>query len=401
MERTERHRILLLGAMIALGPMSIDLYLPALPAIEDALDGSAAQAQLTLSAYFLGLAVGQLIYGPVSDRIGRRKPLFFGLTLFVLSALGCAFATSMDALIALRLLQALGGCTGMVVVRAIVRDLYPPQEMARILSLLVLVMGLAPILAPLVGSWIFVAFGWQAVFGVLVVYGLGCLFFASRILPETLKTPSEALQLKRVLSGYGRMLSHRRFMGYALSGGVAQAGMFAYIAVSSFVFIDVYQLTPTQYGLLFGVNAFGLILGSQLNNWILRRYRSERVLRTALLSYAGFGVTLATVATFDIGGLLGIVVPLWFCIASLGFTFPNSTAAAMAPFGDRAGMASALLGTLQFSMAAIASGVVSRFHDESALPMTYAIALCGVLAVTVLRVMTGRVIPEAPLRRGG
>ncbi|WP_029888694.1 multidrug effflux MFS transporter [Polycyclovorans algicola] len=400
MDAPERRRILLLGAIIALAPLSIDLYLPALPTIEDALGGDAAQAQLTLSAYFLGLALGQLIYGPVSDRIGRRKPLFFGLALYAISALGCAFATSMDALIALRLLQALGGCTGMVVVRAMVRDLYTPQEMAKVLSRLVLVMGIAPILAPLIGSWIFVAFGWQAVFGVLVAYGLGCLFLAARVLPETLKTPSEALQFGRVLKGYGRMLSHRRFMGYALSGGIAQASMFAYIAVSSFVFIDVYQFTPTQYGLLFGINAFGLIMGSQLNNWMLQRYRSEQVLKTALLSYALFGLTLAALATFEIGGLPGLLVPLWCCIASLGFTFPNSTAAAMAPFGDRAGMASALLGTLQYGLAAIASAVVSQFHDGSALPMAYAIAVCGVLSVTTLRVMTGKLVSDTPMRRG-
>lgn len=400
MDAPERRRILLLGAIIALAPLSIDLYLPALPTIEDALGGDAAQAQLTLSAYFLGLALGQLIYGPVSDRIGRRKPLFFGLALYAISALGCAFATSMDALIALRLLQALGGCTGMVVVRAMVRDLYTPQEMAKVLSRLVLVMGIAPILAPLIGSWIFVAFGWQAVFGVLVAYGLGCLFLAARVLPETLKAPSEALQFGRVLKGYGRMLSHRRFMGYALSGGIAQASMFAYIAVSSFVFIDVYQFTPTQYGLLFGINAFGLIMGSQLNNWMLQRYRSEQVLKTALLSYALFGLTLAALATFEIGGLPGLLVPLWCCIASLGFTFPNSTAAAMAPFGDRAGMASALLGTLQYGLAAIASAVVSQFHDGSALPMAYAIAVCGVLSVTTLRVMTGKLVSDTPMRRG-
>lgn len=392
MDVTERRRILLLGAIIALAPLSIDLYLPALPTIQADLDATEAETQLTLSAYFLGLALGQLIYGPVADRIGRRKPLFFGLALYAGSALGCALATDIESLIALRCLQALGGCCGMVIVRAVVRDLYSPQDMARVLSLLLLVMGVAPILAPVVGSWIFVALGWHAVFVVLVLYALACLVASARMLPETLRTPGEALHLGRVLKGYLRLLGHRRFMGYALSGGIAQSGMFAYIAVSSFVFIDVYGLTPTQYGLLFGVNAFGLILGSQMNQFMLRRYRSEHVLKAALASFACFGVVLAVLIWADIGGLPAALIPLWCCIASLGFTFPNSTAAAMAPFGDRAGMAAALMGTLQYGLAAIASGVVAHLHDGTARPMALAIAGCGLLSVVVLRVLNGRTV---------
>ena len=393
MTAAEHRRILLLGAIIALAPMSIDLYLPALPTLQQALGGTAAQGQLTLSVYFLGLAMGQLIYGPVSDRIGRRKPLYFGLALYALAALGCTLATDINSLIALRFLQALGGCAGMVIVRAVVRDLYTPQEMARVLSMLLLVMGVAPILAPLIGSWVFVAFGWQAVFGVLVAYGLACLIMAAKYLPETLARPGEALEFMRVLKGYGRLLRHRRFMGYALSGGIAQASLFAYIAVSSFVFIDFYALSPTQYGLLFGVNAFGLILGSQINNWMLTRYRAERVLRSALIAYGSFGVVLALVVITGLGGLPGVLIPLWCCIASLGFTFPNSTAAAMAPFGDRAGMAAALLGTLQYGLAAIASGVVASLHDGTALAMALAIAACGLISVIVLRVLTGKLAP--------
>ncbi len=392
MDASERRRILLLGAIIALAPLSIDLYLPALPTIQAALGATEAQAQLTLSAYFLGLALGQLIYGPVADRIGRRKPLFFGLLLYAGSALGCALATDIDSLIALRCLQALGGCSGMVIVRAVVRDLYTPQDMARVLSLLLLVMGVAPILAPVVGSWIFVALGWHAVFMVLVGYALVCLAATARLLPETLKTPGEALHLGRVLRGYGRLLGHRRFMGYALSGGIAQSGMFAYIAVSSFVFIDVYGLTPTQYGLLFGVNAFGLILGSQLNQWVLKHYRSEHVLKGALAAFAIFGVILAVLIWTDTGGLTAALIPLWCCITSLGFTFPNSTAAAMAPFGDRAGMAAALLGTLQYGLAALASAAVAHLHDGTAKPMALTIAGCGLLSVVVLRVLNGRTV---------
>jgi MFS transporter, DHA1 family, multidrug resistance protein len=387
MPAPETRRILLLGAVVALAPLSIDLYLPALPAIQAHYGASAASAQLTLSTYFLGLAFGQLVYGPVSDRIGRRAPLLFGLALYVLAALGCAAAPNVDSLIALRLLQALGGCAGMVIVRAVVRDLYPPQEMARVLSSLMLVMGIAPILAPMVGGLIFVAFGWQATFLSLALYGSLVFLLVHQRLRETLHTAGDPLQFGVILRSYGRMLRHRRFMGYALAGGVAQAGLFAYIAVSSFVFIGIYQLSPTAYGLLFGLNAFGLILGSQLNNRLLRRMRSEWVLRRALEVYAASGLLLLLCASTGWGGFVGIVVPLFICISALGFTFPNSTAVALAPFGDRAGLAAALLGTLQYGLAALASAGLAQLHDGTPVPMALGIAGCGVAGVLLLRLM--------------
>ncbi|HEX4895917.1 MAG TPA: multidrug effflux MFS transporter [Solimonas sp.] len=387
MDSADRQRLLILAAIVALGPLSIDMYLPSLPALQRHFGSDAASAQLTLSAYFLGLAFGQMIYGPVSDHIGRKGPLLFGLGLYLIASLGCIFAPDIGSLTLLRLVQALGGCAGMVITRAIVRDLYPPQEMARVLSLLVLIMGIAPILAPLAGGWVFQHGGWQAIFAVLVAYGALCLLLVSRRLPETLVPTGAPLRLAVVLGGYARLLAHRRFMGYALSGGIAQSGMFAYIAASSFVFMELHGLSATAYALLFGGNAFGLILASQLNARLLRHLRSERVLRLALATYAVGGLALLTAAVTGIGGFIGLGVPLFVCVASLGFTFPNSTAAAMAPFGDRAGTASALLGTLQFAFAFLSSSLVAHLHDGTALPMAAVIAGCGALAFLLLHTL--------------
>lgn len=374
------------AAVMAIGPLSIDMYLPSLPALQAHFHADTASTQLTLSAYFIGLAIGQLIYGPVSDRFGRKKPLLFGLALYSLVSLGCAYAPNMDSLVLLRFLQALGGCAGMVITRAMVRDLFPPQEMARVLSTLVLIMGVAPILAPLIGGQIFLWLGWQAIFLVMTGYSLLC-FIGIHTLPETSRSRSGALQLSAVITGYARLLRHRRFMGYALAGGVAQAGMFAYISASSFVFIEVYGVSPAHFGWLFGSCAFGLITAAQVNSFVLTRYRSEYVLRMALLANACFGVILLFNALTGFGGLAGIMVPLFCGMSSLGFSFPNSTAGAMAPFGDRAGMAAALLGTLQFGAAAISGSIVGHLFNGTAVPMAAVICICSISARLLLQIL--------------
>jgi DHA1 family bicyclomycin/chloramphenicol resistance-like MFS transporter len=290
----------------------------------------------------------------------------------------------MYSLVLLRFLQALGGCAGMVITRAMVRDLFPPQEMARVLSTLVLIMGVAPILAPLIGGQIFLLLGWQAIFLVMTAYSLLC-FAGIYSLPETIRQRGETLRLGNVLEGYARLLRHRRFMGYALAGGVAQGGMFAYISASSFVFIEVYGVSPANFGWLFGSNAFGLVTAAQINSFVLTRYRSEHVLRMALLVNACAGVVLLINALTGFGGLLGIMLPIFLGMSSLGFSFPNSTAGAMAPFGDRAGMAAALLGTLQFGIAAISGSIVGHLFNGTALPMAAVICTCAISARVLLQ----------------
>jgi MFS transporter, DHA1 family, multidrug resistance protein len=373
-----RRWILILGAVVAIGPLSIDMYLPGLPTLQRHFASDAHAAQLSLAVFFAGLALGQLVYGPVSDRYGRRAPLLAGLAIYIAATLGCAFAPSMSALIGLRFLQALGGCAGVVMTRAMVRDRFEPQDMARILSLLLLVIGVAPILAPLLGSVVLQAAGWQAIFVVQALFGLLCLAAVARFIDETHRPPPGAsLSFGSALRGYAHLLSHRRFMGYALAGGTAQGGMFAYISVSSFVFIEVYGLSPNGYAAVFGANAFGLIGAAQLNRWLLNHYPAQNLLRAALAVYFAGGLVLLATALTGAGGLPGILLPLWLCITSLGFTFPNSVAAAMAPFGDRAGAASGLLGTLQFVIAGATAAIVGHWYDGSALPMAVVIALCG------------------------
>ena len=384
-----KHLLLILGAVVAIGPLSIDMYLPALPALQGYFSADAAMVQLSLASYFIGLAIGQLVYGPVSDRIGRLGPLRFGLSVYILASVACAVATSAESLVLLRFLLALGGCAGRVITRAIVRDRFEPQEMARALSTLVLIMGLAPILAPLIGAQILIQFGWQAIFIALAGFGLFCLLLVVRGLNESWRPPHNPLAPRDILSTYARLLRHRRFMGYALSGGIAQAGMFAYISASAFVFIQVYGVAAADFGWYFGANATGLIIASQINARLLLQFHAERVLRGALAVYASCGLLMVSLVLADVGGLWGVALPLFAAISSLGFTFPNSTAAAMAPFGDRAGMAAALLGTLQFSIAALASAAVGWLHDGTALPMAAVIAGCGVASLIVMQIVVG------------
>lgn len=378
--------IFILAAVAALGPLSIDMYLPSLPALQHYFATDATTTQLTLAAYFVGLALGQIFYGPIADGLGRKPPLLFGLGLYTLASLACLFAASMTQLIGLRLLQALGGCAGMVVSRAIVRDCFGESSMARVLSLLLLIMGVAPVLAPLLGGVLFEHFSWRAIFLVLTLYGGLCFTLIAMGIPETLHGPRHRPSLAHALQAYRKLIRHRRFMGYALAGSVAQAGMFVYISASSFVFIEVYHLTPSQYAALFGLNAFGLICASQLNSRALDRVPAQHLLRRALRSNASAGL-LMVLAVYLTQSPLWLIVPLFFCVASLGFSFPNSTAAAMAPFGDRAGAASALLGTLQFVIASLSSSLAARLYDGSARPMALVIAGCGLCALLLLRVL--------------
>jgi len=375
--------LLVLGMLTAFGPMSIDMYLPALPALARNLGSDAAGVQLTLSAFFIGLSVGQLAYGPLADRIGRRPPLLAGIALFVVASAGCAMAGSLDTLIAWRALQAIGACAGMVISRAVVRDRHAPGEAARVLSLLMLIMGLAPILAPLAGGWVLEHAGWRAIFWVLVVFGLACLVAVLAWLPETRPGPPVRGAHDEAPVAWYRLLADRRFLRPTLAGALAQAGMFAYISASPFVFIEVYGVPASAYGWLFGSNAVGLIAASQWNRRLLSKGAMEPVLRRAHAANALCGVLLVAVAASGIGGLPLLMVPLFGYIASLGLTFPNSAATSMASFPRQAATASSLFGTIQFALAAITGTLAGRLHDGTALPMAGIIAACGLSAVAV------------------
>ena len=376
--------LILMSGLAAIGPFSVDMYLPSMPTIQAHYRTDTASVQATMSAYFVGLSLGQLAIGPLMDRFGRRPPLLAGLSAYVVASLVCTVAPSIHLLLGARVLQALGACTGTVASRAILRDLYTPRDMARVLSLIMLVMGIAPIIAPMMGSALYTALGWQSIFAFLAIYGAAILAAVGLRLPETLAVRSGALSPLGVLRAYLGLLPRRRFMGYALAGGLAQAGMFAYIASSSFVFLEVYGLTAGQYALLFGTNAAGLIGASQLNTRLLRRASPEQILPWVVGLFAVSGaVMLGTVAT-RAGGLWGLAVPLFFAIAALGLSFPNTTAAAMGPVADRAGLAAALLGTIQFALAGFTSYLSGRLFDGTALPMAAVIAASGLLSALCL-----------------
>jgi len=387
--------ILILGALSAFGPLAIDFYLPGFPAMALAFGTDEKHVQATLAAYFLGLSIGQLIYGPVADRFGRRVPLLVGVSLFTLASLGCAFAPSLDALIVARFIQALGGCAGMVLSRAIVSDKCDAVGSAKVFSQLMLVMGLAPILAPMLGGFLVGHYGWQWIFIILTLFSALSTLAVALGLPESMPAHQPRQPLSGGLRQYGRLLRDTRFLGYALSGGIAMAGMFAYIAGSPFVFIKLYGVPAEHYGWLFGSNAAGFILMAQVNARLLARHTPATLLGRMIWVYLAAGLVLLALTALRPAQLWPLLVPLFVCIASLGCIIPNASACAMSGQGARAGSASALLGCLQFSVAAGASSLVGVLHDGSAMPMAMVISLCAVVAAAVT-VMTRRVAQRAP-----
>jgi MFS transporter, DHA1 family, multidrug resistance protein len=376
--RHESELVILLGALTALAPVSIDMYLPALPTISAAFAAEPGHVQLSLASFFLGLATGQAFYGPISDRFGRKRPLYAGLTLFGLASAGCALSTSIDMLIVLRFFQALGACSGQVVARAVVRDLFEGRDSARVFSLLLLVMGVSPILAPLVGGQIIRWFEWRVVFWVIT--GLALLVMASvgaRLRETHRHEHKRSLRLSKVLAVYGALLKDRTFVGYALTGGLAMGGLYTYIVATPFVFIELFHVPAGRFGLFFGANAIGLILASQINVRLVQRYETESIIRSVLLFEVVVGLLLLTGTVSGVLGLYGTALLLFLYIASVGCLFPNTTAMAMAAHGDKAGSASALVGTLQFALAAIAASAVGAANNGTALPMAAVIAACG------------------------
>ena len=377
---------LILGAQTAMGPLAIDTYLPALPTITREFATTASAVQLSLSVYFIGIALGQAIYGPFSDRYGRRPPLFVGLALFVVGSLGCAIAPNIQALVAFRFVQALGGCAPLVIPRAIVRDLFDERDSVRMLSMLMLVMGLAPILAPLVGGQMLQYLGWRSIFWAYVIYGSILLVVVSVGLEESLPHTRRTRQpLSAVMNTYGRLLADWRYMGYVLAGGFTFAGLLAYIAGSPFIFIELFDISPQRFGFYFGANAIGIIAASQVNRFLVQRFGPRDILQGALWISALSSVALLVGGFTGYAGLAGIVVPLWFFIAMHGIVSPNTTALAMGPYGGVAGSASALLGTVQFGLGAASGAIIAALADGSARPFTSVLAVCGFGAFVLYR----------------
>jgi DHA1 family bicyclomycin/chloramphenicol resistance-like MFS transporter len=380
--------VLILGGLSAFGPLSIDMYLPALPTMTGEFHSSAPVMQLTLSAFIIGLAIGQLVIGPLSDALGRRRPLVVGLALYVVGSVLCAVSPTAPLLVAARGVQAVGAAAGIVIARAAVRDLFSGTAMTKFFSMLMLVTGLAPILAPIVGGQVLTLMSWRGVFVVLTVFGALLLAVVAVALPEPLpaelRTPARPLSILRTYAG---LLADRTFLGYALASGLMFGGLFAYVSGSSFVFQDVYHLTPQQFSLVFGMNGVGIVLAGQLNGRIVGRFRERTLLTAGLLASAagGFGVLLAVVAHL---GLVGLLVPLFVLASSIGLVMPNSSSLALAENAKSAGSAAALLGVLQFMIGGVATPLVGLGGPGTALPMVGVMAGFSFLALLAFLTLT-------------
>lgn len=384
--------ILLLGSLTALGPFSIDMYLPGFPAIARDLHTTAATVSLSLSGYFIGISLGQLLYGPLLDRFGRKPPLYVGLVVYILASAGCAAATSIGGLIFMRVIQAIGSCAAAVASVAMVRDLFPVKDNAKVFSLLLLVVGASPMVAPTVGGYVTAAWGWQAVFLILLGMGVTILVATAFWLPSSY-TPDRSISLKPrpILTNFGRVLREPQFYTYALTGAIAFSGLFAYVSGSPMLFMTVFGTSEQQYGWIFAFLSVGFIGSSQVNTLLLRRYKSELIVLVALVGQSLIALGFLTVA---LSGWLTLPITLAFLFAFLcciGFTNPNAAALSLAPFTRNGGSASALLGALQMGMGTLISVLMSLFEAPSAVPMVLAMAGSSLLALSVLVVGRRRI----------
>lgn len=362
--------VLLLGALTAFAPMSIDMYLPALPQIGRALQATPEATQLTLSTFLLGMAIGQFLYGPASDRFGRRTPILVGIAVYVAASIWCALTTSIEGLQLARFVQALGGCAGAVVARAVVRDQFNHTETARVLSLLTLVMGIAPIVAPALGGWVLLVADWRMIFWVLALFGLACGAAVFLRLKESRSEETAAqARSESPARAFAALLRERRLLGYAAGGALNGAVLFTYISSSSELVITTYGHTPQAFGWIFGVNAVGVIGASQVNRMLLRRLSPDDVLRRASLAAIGFGLLLTVMAATGLGGQWTVLPLLFCCLASYGLMAGNTMAGALSVDPRRAGSISALMGGLSFGAGALASWAGGALHDGTALPM--------------------------------
>ncbi|HEX8911868.1 MAG TPA: multidrug effflux MFS transporter [Humisphaera sp.] len=370
----------MLGLITALGAFGIDAYLPAFPDIARGLNVPEAAVQYSLVSYFVALAGGQLVYGPLSDRHGRRGPLLVGFALFVAGSVWAAFAGSVEVLVAARFLQGMGACAGMVIARAVVRDLRSGEEAARLFALMILVLGVSPILAPMCGSLLLAWFDWRAVFWLLAGLGAACLAMVLLCLEETHPPAKRSAGVGEAFARYARLARDWRFVGTALVGGFSQGAVFAYLAGSSYVYITLHHVRPTAYSLLFALNAVALIGSAQGNVRLMRRLGAPRVLRAGTLLQTAAGGTLFAVAALHadtVPALAGLLVVTLGCQGILG---PTSSVVALEPHAASAGAASALMGALQFGCGVVSSAAVSTLSNRfvgSAVPMAAVIAGCA------------------------
>jgi len=376
--------VLILGALTALGPFTIDLYLPAFPQIEGDLDVSTAAVQLTLTATTLGFALGQLLVGPWSDKVGRRLPLILATSVHVIASIGVAFSPDISWLLAFRVLQGFGAAAGGVVAMATVRDLFGGYPLVRMLSRLALVTGIAPIAAPVIGSQLLLVMPWRGMFGVLAAYGVIIMVLAALFIVETLP-PARRVEKGHSTLGerYRSLFTDRIFVGVAIIGGMTFAGLCAYLSASSFLFQDVYGLDPQGYGLLFAANSIGVVIGVQVSSRLAKYFGPAWILAgsTAVLLGSAIAIVVLELAG---AGLLGTVIPLWLFITACGFGFPCVQVLALTNHGKEAGTAASVLGAMNFGLAGIISPIVGLFGIADGVPMGTVMAITAAVAMASL-----------------
>jgi MFS transporter, DHA1 family, multidrug resistance protein len=377
--------ILILGALSTVSPFSVDMYLPAFPQIARDLGTTPAEISLSVSGYFIGLALGQLFWGPLLDRFGRKRPLYAGLSLFVLGSLGCLTARSPGLFIAFRLLQAVGGCAAQVGAVAMVRDFFPVQESARILSLLMLVLSVSPLFAPSIGGLVATTVGWPWIFVILAGFVLILIAIIAAILPEG-QAPDRAISLQptAILRTFRQVLKQPQFHTYALSGAFSFAGLFVYVTGSPIIFIETFHVDPRTYGLIFAMLAGGFIAGSQINIWLSRRHQDQMIFRVALICQNIVLLVMVLGAWYDWYGLAANVALLLLYLPFCGIAYPNAAAMALAPFSKNIGSAAAALGLLQMGIGALASIGVGLLHSSSSLPIFAVMAATAVIGLVIL-----------------
>lgn len=379
--------VIVLGCLTALGPFSIDMYLPGFTGIAKDLNTTVSNVSLTLSSYFIGISAGQLLYGPLLDRFGRKKPLYIGLLVYILASFACYFVTSIDYFIGLRFIQAVGSCAASVAAMTLVRDLFPLSEIPKVFAKLMLILGLSPMLAPTLGGYITSAFGWHMVFLVLTFMGIGVLLAAKFYLPSNYQ-PDTTLSLKPkpIITNFIAVLKEPYFYTYAFTGAIAFSGLFTYVASSPLIFMDIFNVDEKVYGWIFALLSISFIGTSQLNSYLLTKYTSEQLINFGLKLQFSISIIFALGVHFDLMNLYSVIAILFLFLGCLGFCSPNTTALALSPFKKNAGSASALMGAIQMGLGSLSSIFVGMFVTDSIFPVALIFIGSSIVALLILNI---------------
>ncbi|MEP7094510.1 MAG: multidrug effflux MFS transporter [Flavobacterium sp.] len=377
--------ILILGSLTALGPFSIDMYLPGFSGIARDLHTTVAKVSMSLSSYFVGISAGQLLYGPLLDRFGRKKPLFIGLLVYILASLGCIYVVDIDAFILLRFIQAIGSCAATVASVAMVRDLFPVKDIPKVFSLLMLVVGLSPMLAPTIGGYVTEDYGWHTVFFILMCMGIVILIASQIGLPNTYKPDTSiSLKPKPIITNFLIVLKEPQFYTYAFTGAIAFSGLFSYVAASPIIFMDIYHVNAKTYGWIFAFMSLSFIGSSQLNSILLKKFSSEQMIFGALISQSVISIVFLILSLNNLLGLYETIGMLFLFLACLGISNPNTAGLTLAPFAKNTGSASALMGAIQLGLGAFASFIIGIFVKDSVTPMVAVLTATTITALIVL-----------------